>query len=329
MPKRKDLTGTPYNKPVYLRVPTDDGRMERVEVLQCNEIPAKQLLKCTICETLCSYLGESAKYYIEHRKSKPCKKAERKLLEQINNREVQEMLVTCGFKKADGGAAQAPPGTPDSNDNDPYISSDVYLRFSSSSAGTNSFIVVVESSDGESCYVEAYDDDFGPPEKPNPCHGQRIFWEPGSIWSTYAFMQHEDDRFSWKPIGLSTTTRRWPQPCTNVPIVCSLCLPSNPAASKVIPTIWKYNLRHHLTHHHLQQDGSIAPIPPDMIVSSYITRDEEKAIGIELEKTMSFRENVGMPGSDDKQAIEEDLKRNRSDSTAQTSPRANKRTKKK
>lgn len=38
-------------------------------------------------------------------------------------------------------------------------------------------------------------------KKSNPCLGQPIIWEAGTVWSTYAFMQHDDEQFAFKPIG--------------------------------------------------------------------------------------------------------------------------------
>jgi hypothetical protein len=38
-------------------------------------------------------------------------------------------------------------------------------------------------------------------EDMNPCRGQAVRWTAGSVWSTYAFQQHEDENFLWRPIG--------------------------------------------------------------------------------------------------------------------------------
>jgi hypothetical protein len=38
-------------------------------------------------------------------------------------------------------------------------------------------------------------------EDTNPCRGQAVRWTGGSVWSTYAFQQHEDENFLWRPIG--------------------------------------------------------------------------------------------------------------------------------
>lgn len=108
------------------------------------------------------------------------------------------------------------------------------------------------------------------------------------------------------------------QPCTNVPIPCTLCidaLTDTPLApTPTVPTIWKYNLLHHLDEHHVEIDGAHAHLDPQMIVSSYISRSEELAFGIPESKTLEARDMLGVPAQSDGPEMEE-LKRARSDST--------------
>lgn len=35
----------------------------------------------------------------------------------------------------------------------------------------------------------------------NLCQGQVVVWTAGSLWDTYAYQQHDDNRISWTPIG--------------------------------------------------------------------------------------------------------------------------------
>ena len=102
MPRNKNQTGTSYNPPKYLRVPTDNGRMEKVEMVSCNEKRGKELLLCKICSQYCATPNGSTTYYVTHRRSAECKKAEKKLKEKINEREVRAMLIECGFVDDDG-----------------------------------------------------------------------------------------------------------------------------------------------------------------------------------------------------------------------------------
>ncbi|KAJ2936966.1 hypothetical protein H1R20_g153, partial [Candolleomyces eurysporus] len=106
-----------------------------------------------------------------------------------------------------------------------------------------------------------------------------------------------------------------PQPCTNIPIVCALC-PKPDAATGPIPTIWKYNLRYHITEHHLDASGAPPSLPPSMVVSAFISQEEEAALGIEKTKTYEYRSYFDIPGSDDVRDIDERLKRERSASSA-------------
>ena len=66
-----------------------------------------------------------------------------------------------------------------------------------------------------------------------------------------------------------------------------------------------------------ENDHQLPQLPPSMIVSSYITQQEEKAIGITAEHTWGYRDELGIPGSDDRVVMEEDLKRERSHSMAE------------
>src|ERR1700676_3995633 len=84
------------------------------------------------------------------------------------------------------------------------------------------------------------------------------------------------------------------QPCTNVPIHCSLC----PAAvSGDPPTIWKYNALYHLISEH--SSGSTPPsIPGQLLVQMFITKEEEKALGISEHNTVDWRRQNNIPDSD-------------------------------
>jgi len=111
-------------------------------------------------------------------------------------------------------------------------------------------------------------------------------------------------------------------PCTNVPIHCPLC-PT--AVSGDPPTIWKYNALYHLISEH--SSGSTPPsIPGQLLVQIFITKEEEKALGISEHKTTDWRRQNNIPDSD---GIEFGQTRKRSDtvSTAHSDSHDQKRNK--
>jgi len=65
-------------------------------------------------------------------------------------------------------------------------------------------------------------------------------------------------------------------PWTNVPIHCPLC-PT--AVSGDPPTIWKYNALYHLISEH-SSGSTPPPIPGQLLVQIFVTKEEEKALGI-------------------------------------------------
>ncbi|THH20229.1 hypothetical protein EW146_g1103 [Bondarzewia mesenterica] len=85
------------------------------------------------------------------------------------------------------------------------------------------------------------------------------------------------------------------QPCTNVPIYCSLC---PPAASGQLHNIWKYNTLFHLITEHSTDDGMLPAIPGELLMNSFISKAEESAMGIEEDITKDWRMENAMPASD-------------------------------
>jgi hypothetical protein len=83
-------------------------------------------------------------------------------------------------------------------------------------------------------------------------------------------------------------------PCTNVPIHCPLC-PT--AVFGDPPTIWKYNVLYHLISEH--SSGSTPPsIPGQLLVQMFITKEEERALGISEHSTVDWRRQNNIPDSD-------------------------------
>ena len=77
-------------------------------------------------------------------------------------------------------------------------------------------------------------------------------------------------------------------PCTNIPIQCSLC----PSPSSGSPqTIWKYNAVNHFIIEH----SNSASIPGELLVQMVIRKAEEKAMGIQEQDTIDYREKFAIP----------------------------------
>ena len=63
------------------------------------------------------------------------------------------------------------------------------------------------------------------------------------------------------------------------------------------PTIWKYNALYHLISEH--SSGSTPPsIPGQLLVQMFITKEEEKALGIAERTTVDWRKQNNIPDSD-------------------------------
>ncbi|KAK7037056.1 hypothetical protein R3P38DRAFT_2517108 [Favolaschia claudopus] len=86
-------------------------------------------------------------------------------------------------------------------------------------------------------------------------------------------------------------------PSTNVPILCSLCLPNN-NVSRDQPTIWKYNAMYHVIVVHSLHKDTVEPIPPAFMKELFIRRVEEEALGIAAAQTTQWRQDNQIPDSD-------------------------------
>lgn len=103
-------------------------------------------------------------------------------------------------------------------------------------------------------------------------------------------------------------------PCTNVPINCPLCPIS---VSGDHQTIWKYNALYHLASEHSNENNSPPSIPGELLVQIFISKAEEKGLGITNIATDTWREQYNIPNSDGIEQVKENLlKRGRSDSTS-------------
>lgn len=90
-------------------------------------------------------------------------------------------------------------------------------------------------------------------------------------------------------------------PCTNVPIFCDLC-PRTITGTK--RAIWRYSAIMHAVIHHQQQHPTepklfIPPnLPGSMLIHSHISQEEEHALGVENELTLTHREDFNLPMSE-------------------------------
>lgn len=108
-------------------------------------------------------------------------------------------------------------------------------------------------------------------------------------------------------------------PSKNVPIKCLLC--KAVSWHECLCMIWKYNAMNHLLMEHIEvknNQSSVLPIPPQMKMAMYISRDEEVKLGVELCQTLEVCERLLLPGINDVELakIEEqeaEKKRGRSD----------------
>ncbi|KAH6884031.1 hypothetical protein BKA70DRAFT_1074403, partial [Coprinopsis sp. MPI-PUGE-AT-0042] len=79
-------------------------------------------------------------------------------------------------------------------------------------------------------------------------------------------------------------------PCTNIPIHCMIC---PQGLNHQHPTFWKYNLHHHILEFHASEGPDLTrrypSLPPQMVVDIYISREEERLLGIPEEDTKDYR----------------------------------------
>lgn len=96
--------------------------------------------------------------------------------------------------------------------------------------------------------------------------------------------------------------------CTNVPIHCPMCPPRPSGEPR---TIWKYNAMQHilLEHSTSTEDGEISlpAVHPQLIVDMHITQKEESWLHIDDDDTKEWREQHGLPASEDVAVVKAEL----------------------
>ena len=95
---------------------------------------------------------------------------------------------------------------------------------------------------------------------------------------------------------LNAATFRTSAPCTNVPIHCSMC----PLGTSGQPaTFWKYCFIQHMVLHHVDEKTQRSPpLPFDLLAKVHISLAEGKAMGVNSDNIMKYREDYGIPNSD-------------------------------
>ncbi|PPQ82110.1 hypothetical protein CVT24_012426 [Panaeolus cyanescens] len=84
-------------------------------------------------------------------------------------------------------------------------------------------------------------------------------------------------------------------PCSNVPIHCSLCPVKH---SGQHPTIWKYNFTEHMIEHHQKADRrTFVDCSPDLLRKTHISVFEATAMGVRKEAVYELREDMAMHNS--------------------------------
>ncbi|KAK7471312.1 hypothetical protein VKT23_002721 [Stygiomarasmius scandens] len=123
----------------------------------------------------------------------------------------------------------------------------------------------------------------------NGCRTQFLHNKKGgfSITST---CQYHYSNMNYKKARESTKT----MPCSNVPIHCTLC----PVTASGQPrTIWKYHAMYHIVTEH-GTDNGFPHIPGELMVNMFISRAEEKLLGIPDDSTSQWRDENEVPSSD-------------------------------
>jgi hypothetical protein len=91
-------------------------------------------------------------------------------------------------------------------------------------------------------------------------------------------------------------------PCTNIPLTCPMCSRDRHGHQ---PTFWKYNFIFHMSEKHVirSTDGNhheeiFAPLHPELVVTTRISRFEEEKIEIPSTYTDTWRKINNVPDSD-------------------------------
>lgn len=74
-------------------------------------------------------------------------------------------------------------------------------------------------------------------------------------------------------------------------------------------------------HSTINDDGEIPRVTPELLVDSFVSSAEGKAMGIEEDVTRAYRESNDIPNSDDIEVMRSELKRDRAPSSVSVGAR--------
>lgn len=109
-------------------------------------------------------------------------------------------------------------------------------------------------------------------------------------------------------------------PCTNVPIHCPICPKT---LSGEYRTIWKYNTMFHFAEEHstINDDGETPQVTAELLVDSFVSLAEGKALGVDEDVTRAYRQKNDIPDSDEIEVMRSELKRDRAASSVSVGAR--------
>ncbi|KAF8162739.1 hypothetical protein B0H34DRAFT_805390 [Crassisporium funariophilum] len=81
-------------------------------------------------------------------------------------------------------------------------------------------------------------------------------------------------------------------------LVVKVVIGLNPCQDQQSPTFWKYNLIHHMTENHIDEEERLPPFPAELRLSAHISRLEEERMGVELANTIRYRTQHDLMNSD-------------------------------
>ncbi|KAG2008061.1 hypothetical protein CC2G_013532 [Coprinopsis cinerea AmutBmut pab1-1] len=214
----------------------EDGANERHSIY-INNNTGQKLLQCPKCRVYLKYNPKTPQSFVSHRGSSTCNRYLRSRVKMETKKEEEQALADVGFASApdveDSSSTRGltsepsfassstfeislPPSSPpppvDDSDDDEYTGVGITFAPINRSDGPGVLLLVDDahySSDGTEDSLHDDQDDYSEMEEElsNPCGGQPIKWVVGSIWETFCYQQHADERLSWKPIGYLSDNR--------------------------------------------------------------------------------------------------------------------------
>ncbi|KAF6764585.1 hypothetical protein DFP72DRAFT_1059553 [Ephemerocybe angulata] len=235
---KKAWTGILTNPLEFAYPPVAKGAQQTQRIpIWIDSSSHTELLQCPKCEEFIMIATRTSfQHWLGHQGSQTCEKAQRKLERQrstaganaalrINTVEISSSLTSV---LGTSSKIVLPPSSPPAPSSPPIASPErsptpqlpsPTVPLDSESIQYTPFIVIspTEPSDTEAQVPRVEIDKSYHAEASNPCRGLPVRWTAGSVWSSYAFWQHESPDYSWYPIGFSGdhTIVLWSKHCCN------------------------------------------------------------------------------------------------------------------